>query len=96
VPEGPTSDGPVRTCIGCRRRDEASLLLRFVADGTGVSVDPRHRAPGRGAYVHPDPACVALAVRKRAFGRMLRSPVEAAAAGAALSAYLDGAGPDAR
>ena len=63
----------------------------MVADGTTVVVDPRRRAPGRGAYVHPDPACVALAVKKRAFGRTLRAPVEAAAAGAVLSAYLDGA-----
>ena len=91
--EGPTTPGPVRTCVGCRRREEQGRLLRVVADGTTVRVDPRRRAPGRGAYVHPDPACVALAVRKRAFGRTLRAPVEAAAAGATLTAYLDGA-PD--
>lgn len=61
----------------------------MVADDSTVVVDPRRRAPGRGAYVHPDAACVALAVRKRAFGRTLRAPVEAAAAGAVLGAYLD-------
>jgi predicted RNA-binding protein YlxR (DUF448 family) len=86
------NDGPVRTCIGCRRRDEAGRLLRVVADGTTVVVDPRRRAPGRGAHVHPDAACVALAVKKRAFGRTLRAPVEAAAAGAVLTAYLVGVG----
>jgi predicted RNA-binding protein YlxR (DUF448 family) len=88
VPSGATAEGPVRTCVGCRRRAEVGALLRVVADGTTVAVDPRRRAPGRGAYVHPDPACVALAVKKRAFGRTLRAPVEAAAAGAVLSAYL--------
>jgi predicted RNA-binding protein YlxR (DUF448 family) len=88
VPSGATAEGPVRTCVGCRRRAEVGALLRVVADGTAVAVDPRRRAPGRGAYVHPDPACVALAVKKRAFGRTLRAPVEAAAAGAVLSAYL--------
>ena len=88
--------GPVRTCLGCRRRDEQDRLLRLVAAGTSVAVDVRRRAPGRGAYVHPDPACVALAVRKRAFGRTLRAPVEAAAAGAVVSAHLDGAGPPTR
>ena len=42
-----------------------------------------------GRYVHPDLACVALAVRKRAFGRTLRAPVDAAAAGATLTAWLE-------
>jgi hypothetical protein len=28
--------------------------------------------PGRGASLHPDPACFALAERRRAFGRALR------------------------
>jgi len=89
VPSGATAEGPVRTCVGCRRRAEVGALLRVVADGTSVAVDPRHRAPGRGAYVHPDADCVALAVKKRAFGRALRAPVEAAGAGAVLSAHLD-------
>ena len=88
-----TSQGPLRTCLGCRRRDDQDRLLRLVAAGTTVVVDPRRRAPGRGAYVHPDPTCVALAVKKRAFGRTLRAPVETAAAGAVLTRYLEGASP---
>jgi predicted RNA-binding protein YlxR (DUF448 family) len=96
VPSGASAPGPVRTCVGCRRRDEASRLLRVVADGTSVVVDPRRRAPGRGAHVHPDLACVALAVKKRAFGRTLRAPVEAAAAGAVLTAYLEAVRPAVR
>lgn len=92
-PSDPTTDGPVRTCVGCRRRDGVRRLLRVVAVQTSVVVDPRRRAPGRGAYVHPDAACVALAVKKRAFGRTLRAPVEAAAAGAVLAAYLEGVRP---
>jgi uncharacterized protein len=54
-------------------------LLRFVAveDGIGphqvrLVPDPARRAPGRGAHLHPDPACLALAQRRRAFGRALR------------------------
>lgn len=81
-------EGPIRTCLGCRRRDAQDRLLRVVAVETSVVVDARRRAPGRGAYVHPDPACVALAVKKRAFGRTLRAPVDAAAAGAVLHAHL--------
>jgi hypothetical protein len=34
--------------------------------------DPRGRLAGRGAHVHPDPRCLDLAERRRAFGRALR------------------------
>ncbi|SEQ13814.1 YlxR family protein [Microlunatus flavus] len=85
----PTGAGPVRTCVGCRRRDDQAALLRVVAGGTSVLVDARHRSPGRGAYLHPEPACVAAAVKRRAFARALRCPVDAAAAGSVVAAHLD-------
>jgi predicted RNA-binding protein YlxR (DUF448 family) len=31
--------------------------------------------PGRGAWVHPDPGCVDAAVRRKAFGRALRTAI---------------------
>lgn len=74
----------IRTCVGCRKRAVAAELLRVVIDDTrgehgevhtGVHVvvpDPARRLPGRGASLHPDPACFALAERRRAFGRALR------------------------
>lgn len=40
-------------------------------DGT-VTIDPTGKAPGRGAYVHPDPGCVAAATRKEVLARALR------------------------
>ncbi|MFD0541523.1 YlxR family protein [Actinomadura luteofluorescens] len=41
----------------------------------GVIVpDPRGRLPGRGAHLHPDPECLALAERRRAFPRAFRLP----------------------
>lgn len=44
------------------------------ADGRPAVVpDPTATAPGRGAHVHPTPECYDLAVRRRAFGRALRS-----------------------
>jgi uncharacterized protein len=68
---------PVRTCVGCRKRAEASELLRVVAvvqDGESIVIepDPARIRLGRGAHLHPDPACLALAERRRAFGRALR------------------------
>ncbi len=88
--------GPVRTCLGCRRRDDQAALVRVVAEGAVVRVDPRRRAPGRGAYVHPDPACVAAAVKRRAFARALRTSLDAAAAGAAVTAHLTALGDTVR
>ncbi|MGE2835782.1 YlxR family protein [Mycobacterium sp. SMC-4] len=75
------SGGPVRTCIGCRKRELAVELLRVVvvADGDGsgngpsvVTVDAARTLPGRGAWLHPDPQCLHAAIRRRAFGRALR------------------------
>nr|WP_250028298.1 YlxR family protein [Actinoplanes maris] len=66
----------MRTCVGCRKRAPATELVRFVVAGSGVDLrlqpDPGRRLPGRGAHLHPDPACFALAERRRAFGRALR------------------------
>ena len=66
----------IRTCVGCRSRVRATELLRVIAvahtAGLRLVVDPARRLPGRGAHVHPDPACLALAERRRAFGRALR------------------------
>jgi predicted RNA-binding protein YlxR (DUF448 family) len=80
----PGSDGslafqrPIRTCIGCRQRVEATELLRVVVGSAkppfAVVPDPRRRAPGRGAWVHPVAECVDLAERRRAFARALRCP----------------------
>ena len=47
--------------------DEAGTV-----DGPRLVPDPARRLPGRGAHLHPDPACLALAMRRRAFGRALR------------------------
>jgi predicted RNA-binding protein YlxR (DUF448 family) len=83
-----------RTCVGCRRRDVRSALLRVVAerDDTGehvasVVVDPRLRLPGRGAWLHPTAECLDLAVRRKAFGRALR--VKAFLEVAAVGVYID-------
>ncbi|WP_218617250.1 YlxR family protein [Cryptosporangium aurantiacum] len=64
--------------MGCRQRAAATELLRVVAVERGVTrvtvPDPARRLPGRGAWLHPDPACFVLAERRRAFGRALRVP----------------------
>jgi predicted RNA-binding protein YlxR (DUF448 family) len=71
------TEGPVRTCVGCRKRELAVELLRVVAVSTGngkyaVTVDPAGTLPGRGAWLHPVSKCLQEAIRRRAFARALR------------------------
>jgi predicted RNA-binding protein YlxR (DUF448 family) len=65
---------PVRTCVGCRRTGTKDSLLRVARRPDGrVVVDPTGKAPGRGAYVHRDPACVEAALARDGLWRMLRT-----------------------
>jgi len=88
----------MRTCVGCRRTDSWSDLLRVVAakddhDGNVALIpDPRHRLPGRGAWLHPSATCFEQAVRRTAFTRALR--LQAGPDVAALAAYLGRCAPD--
>jgi len=59
--------------VGCRSRAAKIDLLRVVAVSGSLAVDRLGRMPGRGAYVHPDRACVDLAERRKAFPRALRT-----------------------
>ncbi|MDK1475159.1 YlxR family protein [Streptomyces sp. 549] len=63
---------PERTCVGCRKHAAKAELLRVVLIDGRCIPDLRGTLPGRGAYVHPDPACLDLAVRRRAFPRAFR------------------------
>ncbi|HEU5454306.1 MAG TPA: YlxR family protein [Nocardioides sp.] len=91
----PADVGPVRTCLGCRQRAARQELLRVVAQDTGngheVVPDPARRLPGRGAHLHPTPACLALALRRRAFPRALRVP--GALASGTLEEYVGSLAP---
>jgi len=64
---------PERSCVGCRERAPKAELLRVARTPAGVRADPHGSAPGRGAYVHRNPACVVAALRKGAFASALRT-----------------------
>ncbi|WP_082661049.1 YlxR family protein [Trueperella bernardiae] len=65
----------MRTCVGCRGVVHSHELLRIaLKDGAAVP-DPDRAAGGRGAWVHPTPECVELALRKRALNRAFRCEV---------------------
>ena len=58
---------PMRQCLGCREMKPKKRLIRIVCSPEGtVTVDLTGRAPGRGAYICPDAACLKRAVKCRA------------------------------
>ncbi len=71
----PPGEGQVRTCVGCRAKAPRAVLVRvvLVPHTPRAVVDERTDAPGRGAWLHADQACLDLAARRRAFPRALRS-----------------------
>ena len=50
-------------------------LVRIVADGNGLHIDPSGKMPGRGAYLCRSEECAKLALKKNAFGRNLKTEV---------------------
>jgi len=79
---------PVRTCIGCRSREEKVRLIRIVLRDGGVAVDVRQREPGRGAYLHPRPECLEQALKRRSLGRALRSEIDGQRAAVTIRQFL--------
>lgn len=60
----------MRQCVGCREMKPKKDLIRVVKSPEGqVSLDFRGKLPGRGAYICPDPACLARARKSRALER---------------------------
>ena len=64
-----------RTCAGCGLRDVPAHMIRIVADSEGqIAIDLAGHCWGRGAHVHPSPACLSKAAR-RGLAASLRRPV---------------------
>jgi hypothetical protein len=69
---------PQRQCLGCREMKNKRDLLRVVRSPEGaVTLDWGGKAPGRGAYVCPQSACLAKARKSRALDRALSAPIPA-------------------
>ena len=84
---------PMRQCVGCREMKPKKELIRVVRAPEGaVSLDFRGKLPGRGAYVCPDPACLAKARKAKALERAFDTALPAQVH-EALEAQMKG-GPD--
>ena len=70
---------PMRQCLGCREMKPKNTLIRVVKspDGSAISLDFKGKAPGRGAYLCPDSACLKKAVKSRALERAFRAAMPA-------------------
>ena len=67
---------PVRTCVACREEGGKRSLVRVVRTPEGTAaLDLTGRAPGRGAYLHPTPDCVAQARKRKSVERALKATV---------------------
>ncbi len=67
---------PIRQCLGCREHRPKSELIRVVRSPEGeVSLDFKGKKPGRGAYLCPDPKCLARVRKSRALERAFSAPV---------------------
>ena len=61
---------PLRQCLGCRDMKPKRELIRAVRSPEGVvTLDFKGKAPGRGAYVCPNPECLKRAVKSKALPR---------------------------
>ena len=69
---------PMRQCLGCREMKPKRELIRVVRSPQGeISLDFRGKAPGRGAYVCPDPQCLKKAIKARALERAFSAQIPA-------------------
>ena len=61
---------PMRQCVGCREMKPKKELVRVVKSPEGeIDLDPRGKAPGRGAYGCPNPECLRRAIKSKALER---------------------------
>lgn len=69
---------PQRTCVACRGVRPKRDLVRIVRAPTGeLSVDPRGKLAGRGAYCDPDTACLERGLREGAIAKALEVTIDA-------------------
>ena len=86
---------PMRQCTGCREMKEKRSLIRVVRSPEGViTLDSRGKSPGRGAYLCPDPACLAKARKSRALERALDTAIPPEIYEALAARLQEGAGGD--
>lgn len=90
---------PQRMCVACREMKDKRGLLRVVKSPDGViAIDATGKAPGRGAYLCADAACLKRAKKAHNLEKALKTRIDDAvyaALDAEIAAGEDGRGEDA-
>src|SRR5437879_13765003 len=74
---GPVRALPQRTCVACRTTRPKRELVRVVRSPVGeLGVDLRGKAPGRGAYLDPDPACLERGLAEGVLAKALELEID--------------------
>ncbi|MGB2955728.1 MAG: YlxR family protein [Anaerolineales bacterium] len=55
---------PQRMCVACRQSQDKKSLVRIVRTPEGVYIDETGKLSGRGAYLHADPSCWEIGLKK--------------------------------
>ena len=64
---------PERTCCACgAKKPQANLRRVASSSGSAPTLDPSGKAPGRGAYLCFDVACIERALQRKALERALK------------------------
>ena len=67
---------PMRQWLGCREKKPKRELIRVVRSPEGeISLDFKGKAPGRGAYICPAPACLKQAIKAKALERAFSTQI---------------------
>ena len=69
---------PLRQCLGCREMKAKKDLIRVVKSPEGeISLDFKGKKPGRGAYICPNPECLAKVKKSKALERAFSAQLPA-------------------
>lgn len=67
---------PVRRCVGCQEMKLKKEMIRVIRNAEGeFMLDATGKKNGRGAYICPDPDCLAKAIRNKGLERSFRQSI---------------------
>ncbi len=67
---------PLRKCVGCGEMIAKKEMLRIIKTKDGeIKLDPTGKENGRGAYLHHNPECLALAVKEKGLERSFKMSI---------------------
>lgn len=71
------SPKPMRRCIACRESKPQDQLLRFTFRDGCIEADKDIKNEGRGIYLCRNRECADMALKRKAFNRVLRTNADA-------------------